>query len=99
MVHIEITGMRVNIISVVKDIFITFLWNYMVSFVFLSVTATDAVVRNVYYRYFHPKEALVSNGVLNRFVAAAYICHTNICMFQQIQEWTYSDVVEIIALL
>ncbi|KAM8946232.1 intraflagellar transport protein 52 homolog isoform 1-T1 [Pelodytes ibericus] len=27
---------------------------------------TDSVVRNVYYRYFHPKEALVSNGVLNR---------------------------------
>uniref|UniRef100_A0A3Q3WLF6 Uncharacterized protein n=1 Tax=Mola mola TaxID=94237 RepID=A0A3Q3WLF6_MOLML len=26
----------------------------------------DAVVRNVYYKYFHPKEALVSNGVLNR---------------------------------
>lgn len=30
--------------------------------------AADAVVRNVYYKYFHPKEALVSNGVLNRFV-------------------------------
>ena len=29
---------------------------------------TDAVVRNVYYKYFHPKEALVSNGVLNRCV-------------------------------
>ena len=29
---------------------------------------TDAVVRNVYYKYFHPKEALVSNGVLNRRV-------------------------------
>lgn len=28
----------------------------------------DTVVRNVYYKYFHPKEALVSNGVLNRLV-------------------------------
>ncbi|MEE6528343.1 hypothetical protein FKM82_030522, partial [Ascaphus truei] len=27
---------------------------------------SDAVVRNVYYKYFHPKEALISNGVLNR---------------------------------
>ncbi|KAI4877681.1 hypothetical protein NFI96_021207 [Prochilodus magdalenae] len=27
---------------------------------------SDTVVRNVYYKYFHPKEALVSNGVLNR---------------------------------
>lgn len=32
----------------------------------------DAVVRNVYYKYFHPKEALVSNGVLNRLVG----CHS-----------------------
>uniref|UniRef100_A0AAQ5YHN6 ABC-type uncharacterized transport system domain-containing protein n=1 Tax=Amphiprion ocellaris TaxID=80972 RepID=A0AAQ5YHN6_AMPOC len=32
----------------------------------------DAVVRNVYYKYFHPKEALVSNGVLNRFVITLY---------------------------
>uniref|UniRef100_A0A3Q2QU48 Intraflagellar transport 52 homolog (Chlamydomonas) n=1 Tax=Fundulus heteroclitus TaxID=8078 RepID=A0A3Q2QU48_FUNHE len=31
----------------------------------------DAVVRNVYYKYFHPKEALVSNGVLNREVSRA----------------------------
>lgn len=35
---------------------------------FLSIVAADAVVRNVYYKYFHPKEALVSNGVLNRFI-------------------------------
>ena len=27
---------------------------------------TDAVVRTSYYKYFHPKEALVSDGVLNR---------------------------------
>lgn len=25
-------------------------------------------MRNVYYKYLHPKEALVSDGVLNRFV-------------------------------
>uniref|UniRef100_A0AAY4EIS6 ABC-type uncharacterized transport system domain-containing protein n=2 Tax=Denticeps clupeoides TaxID=299321 RepID=A0AAY4EIS6_9TELE len=31
----------------------------------------DAVVRNVYYKYFHPKEALVSNGVLNREIIRA----------------------------
>lgn len=34
----------------------------------ISVVA-DVVVRNVYYKYLHPKEALVSDGVLNRFVA------------------------------
>ena len=27
---------------------------------------TDSVVRTVYYKYFHPKEVLISNGVLNR---------------------------------
>uniref|UniRef100_A0A8D2GI58 Intraflagellar transport 52 n=1 Tax=Urocitellus parryii TaxID=9999 RepID=A0A8D2GI58_UROPR len=32
----------------------------------------DAVVRNVYYKYFHPKEALVSNGVLNRNLHTAF---------------------------
>ncbi len=47
-----------------------------VCFLSLCVTAADAVVRNVYYKYFHPKEALVSNGVLNRFVVAAYFYHT-----------------------
>uniref|UniRef100_H2YKM6 ABC-type uncharacterized transport system domain-containing protein n=1 Tax=Ciona savignyi TaxID=51511 RepID=H2YKM6_CIOSA len=31
----------------------------------------DAVVRSVYYKYFHPKEALVSNGVLNRAISRA----------------------------
>ncbi|XP_070600887.1 intraflagellar transport protein 52 homolog isoform X2 [Erythrolamprus reginae] len=31
----------------------------------------DSVVRNVYYKYFHPKEALVSNGVLNREISRA----------------------------
>ena len=27
---------------------------------------TDAVVRSQYYKYFHPKECYVSNGILNR---------------------------------
>lgn len=36
--------------------------------ILLLCFAADAVVRNVYYKYFHPKEALVSNGVLNRLV-------------------------------
>ena len=31
-------------------------------------TNTDSVVRTVYYKYFHPKEVLISNGVLNRWV-------------------------------
>ncbi|KAM4622711.1 intraflagellar transport protein 52 homolog [Discoglossus pictus] len=31
----------------------------------------DSVVRNVYYKYFHPKEALISNGVLNREISRA----------------------------
>ncbi|KAM9859554.1 intraflagellar transport protein 52 homolog isoform 1-T2 [Aulostomus maculatus] len=35
------------------------------------VVNNDAVVRNVYYKYFHPKEALVSNGVLNREISRA----------------------------
>ena len=32
---------------------------------------SDAVVRTQYYKYFHPKECLVSNGVLNRGLAKA----------------------------
>ncbi|KAG8007391.1 Intraflagellar transport protein 52-like protein [Nibea albiflora] len=35
------------------------------------IVNNDAVVRNVYYKYFHPKEALVSNGVLNREISRA----------------------------
>ncbi|XP_071429194.1 intraflagellar transport protein 52 homolog isoform X2 [Pithys albifrons albifrons] len=31
----------------------------------------DAVVRNVYYKYHHPKEALISDGVLNRGICEA----------------------------
>lgn len=32
---------------------------------------TDCVVRTHYYKYFHPKECLVSNGILNRAIALA----------------------------
>ncbi|XP_070556730.1 intraflagellar transport protein 52 homolog [Ptychodera flava] len=32
---------------------------------------TDAVARTSYYKYFHPKEALISNGVLNRAISQA----------------------------
>ena len=32
---------------------------------------SDAVVRTQYYKYFHPKECLVSNGILNRGLAKA----------------------------
>lgn len=55
---------------------------YLVHFIFISVTCndscglqhcfslflrdTDAVVRTSYYKFFHPKEALISQGVLNR---------------------------------
>lgn len=29
---------------------------------------SDSVIRTAYYKYFHPKEALISNGVLNRYI-------------------------------
>ncbi|CAB3398577.1 unnamed protein product [Caenorhabditis bovis] len=32
---------------------------------------SDAVIRTVFYKYFDPKEALISNGVVNRSIAAA----------------------------
>ncbi|XP_041358031.1 intraflagellar transport protein 52 homolog isoform X2 [Gigantopelta aegis] len=32
---------------------------------------SDAVVRTAYYKYFHPKEALIANGVLNRAISQA----------------------------
>ena len=31
----------------------------------------DAVVRTNYHKYFHPKEVLISNGVLNRAISEA----------------------------
>ncbi|XGW04433.1 hypothetical protein V3C99_015538 [Haemonchus contortus] len=32
---------------------------------------SDAVIRSIFYKYFDPKEALISNGVLNRSIAIA----------------------------
>ncbi|ELU04562.1 hypothetical protein CAPTEDRAFT_159967, partial [Capitella teleta] len=32
---------------------------------------SDSVVRTHYYKYYHPKEALISNGVLNRAISVA----------------------------
>ncbi len=32
------------------------------------VPFADSVVRTHFYKYFHPKEALIANGVLNRCV-------------------------------
>lgn len=37
----------------------------------LPDTFIDCVVRTHYYKYFHPKECLVSGGVLNRGVSEA----------------------------
>ncbi len=34
-----------------------------------SSSITDSVIRTIFYKYFHPKEALISNGVLNRALA------------------------------
>ena len=31
---------------------------------------SDSVIRTAYYKYFHPKEALISNGILNRYWSA-----------------------------
>lgn len=47
--------------------------NYSEMDQFSCIGFADAVIRNVYYKYFHPKEALVSNGVLNRFVSPMWI--------------------------
>lgn len=58
---------------------------------FLSIIPADAVVRNVYYKYFHPKEALVSNGVLNRFVGAALLTdHNLVCVLLFLPTFFYS---------
>lgn len=37
------------------------------------LSAVDVVVRAHFYKYFHPKEALVSNGVLNRQSTDDYV--------------------------
>lgn len=41
------------------------------------VSAVDVVVRAHFYKYFHPKEALVSNGVLNRCLVLTMLLLTN----------------------
>lgn len=60
------------------------LHDFFISCSLISLSApviADVVVRNVFYKYLHPKEALVSDGVLNRFVTGnccflvcCYIC-------------------------
>lgn len=42
------------------------------------VPLLDAVSRVVYYKYFHPKEALVSNGILNRYQGLHDFLHYSI---------------------
>ena len=44
-------------------IFVSLRWrnNY-----FFNIVISDSVTRMVYYKYLHPKEALISNGILNR---------------------------------
>lgn len=56
-------------------------FSLLVHTMLLSFT-TDAVVRNVYYKYFHPKEALVSNGVLNRLVSVSHWSSVHLCILQ-----------------
>ena len=42
----------------------------------------DSVVRSSFYKYHHPKECLVSNGVLNRFVFNTYLCvYVCVCVY------------------
>lgn len=71
---LEFVEMTVDFIHTVKVY--VFFWQLcwiLWRFFFVFITLVDAVVRNVYYKYFHPKEALVSNGVLNRFVLTTCI--------------------------
>lgn len=35
----------------------------------------DAVIRTVYHKYHHPKEVLISNGVVNREIARVVRLH------------------------
>jgi intraflagellar transport protein 52 len=44
--------------------------NFLLEELGIAVNA-DAVVRTAHYRYLHPKQALISDGVLNRAVAAS----------------------------
>lgn len=47
----------------------------------------DCVVRKVYYKYFHPKEALISNGVLNRYGGV----YTYVCIYVYVYIYIQSD--------
>lgn len=40
-------------------------FNYLLEDFGMSVNS-DSVTRTIYYKYFHPKEVLVENGILNR---------------------------------
>lgn len=44
--------------------------NYLLEEFGISVN-TDSVVRTVHYKYLHPKEVLISDGILNRAITAA----------------------------
>lgn len=46
---------------------------------FMPSFPSDSVIRTVYYKYFHPKEALISNGILNRYVRVVVHIHCT-CM-------------------
>ncbi|KAF5398126.1 Intraflagellar transport protein 52 [Paragonimus heterotremus] len=45
---------------------------------------SDAVVRTSYFKYFHPKEALIPNGILNRAIAEAAGKNTSVCFGEDI---------------
>jgi len=45
-------------------------FNYFLEDYGMSVNA-DAVARTVYFKYYHPKEALITNGILNREINRA----------------------------
>ncbi|WKY15538.1 hypothetical protein Q1695_000766 [Nippostrongylus brasiliensis] len=54
------------------------------------IVNNDAVIRSIFYKYFDPKEALISNGVLNRSVAIA--AKKNVSNDQQSNSQTISFV-------
>ncbi|KAF8564175.1 Intraflagellar transport protein [Paragonimus westermani] len=49
-----------------------------------DILYSDAVVRTSYYKYFHPKEALIPNGILNRAIAEAAGKNTSVCTGEDI---------------
>lgn len=54
----------------------------------------DVVTRTVYYKYFHPKEALISNGVVNRYVGSSVSSKVE-CTFQ----WFYVNSINLALIL